>query len=703
MQLFQTEENGIYLVWKITDEGSVRLLHFSALPFDPETIQNDYEEEGFRLAEVSLSGLDRPQERHGIKYTVTAPGYRMKYAGHKDYQNEYGRKLEITTKDKETGLLLENHFQFYRGISMVRCWSEVENTGNEEQTLEYVSTFNLNGIEKEGILSRDKKIKIAVVHNSWQRELQWKEYTLPQLGLETSQVNIPKRSSKAFEVTNTGNWSAKSYLPFGCIINTETNSRLFWQIEHNGSWHYEISDQTNHLYVQLGGPTENHSNWFKILKPGEKFESVKAAVGAVVGKEYEMVRELTKYRRAIRRKNKDNEEMGIIFNDYMNCLWADPNTEKELPMIDAAKEAGCEYYCIDAGWYADGYWWDEVGEWKPSKKRFPKGIKEVIDYIRQKDMIPGLWLELEVMGIRCPKVKELPKRCFFHRHGKPVFDRSRYQLDFRQPEVIAHANEVIDRLVTDYGIGYIKMDYNIEPGIGTEIDAESFGEGLLEHERAYLKWLDSIFEKYPDLIIENCSSGGLRMDYALLARHSIQSTSDQEDYRYYASIAVNAPLGVTMEQAAIWAYPKSGVDDEETIFNMVNALLMRIHQSGHMIQITDSQKALVKEALSYYKKIRRDLRNAYPYWPLGFSAFSDPWLALGMDAGKKHYLAVWRNGGDSQICLPLQNLKGKKVSVRCAYPEAENCQYQWNGSASSLTVNLEAEISARLFEIEICE
>ena len=75
------------------------------------------------------------------------------------------------------------------------------------------------------------------------------------------------------------------------------------------------------------------------------------------------------------------------------------------------------------------------------------------------------------------------------------------------------------------------MDYNIEPGIGTELDADSVGAGLLAHERAYLAWLDSVFKKYPDLVIENCSSGGLRIDYALLSRYSIQSTSDQEDYQ----------------------------------------------------------------------------------------------------------------------------------------------------------------------------
>lgn len=700
MKRYDIRENGIYMVWKIAEDESVRLLHFASEPFRDSDIRDEYEEEGFRLVELSASGFDRPLERHGIKYTVTAPGYRMKYDGHRDYRNTTGRKLEIVVKDRESGLRATCHFQFFDGIRVVRCWTEVVNSGTEEQTLEYVSTFNLNGIEKEGLLGQDRKIKVAVVHNSWQRELQWKEYTLPQIGLENSQRGIPMRSSKAFEVTNTGNWSTKCYLPMGCVENTETGTRLFWQIEHNGSWHWEISDQTNHLYVQLSGPTENHSHWFKDLKPGEIFISVPAAVGAVTGDAAAMMRELTAYRRAIRRENADNRKLGIIFNDYMNCLWADPTTEKELPMIDAAAEAGCEYYCIDAGWYADGYWWDEVGEWMPSDRRFPGGLKKVIDHIRQKGMIPGLWLEIEVMGIRCPRVKEMPERCFFQRHGKRVFDRSRYQLDFRQPEVRAHADAVIDRLVRGYGVGYIKMDYNIEPGIGTEVDADSAGEGLLEHERAYLAWLDSVFARYPELIIENCSSGGLRMDYAMLSRHSIQSTSDQEDYRSYAAIAVNAPLGATMEQAAVWSYPKSGVDREETIFNMVNALLMRVHQSGHMIDITQEQKDLVREGLDVYKKIRGDIRKAYPWWPLGFASFADPWMALALDAGKKQYLAVWRLGGSETMHIPLEPLRGAAVHVRCAYPQDERCSYLWNPGTASLTVSLPAAPAARLFEIE---
>src|SRR6185369_13494264 len=123
-----------------------------------------------------------------------------------------------------------------------------------------------------------------------------------------------------------------------------------------------------------------------------------------------------------------------------------------------------EYFVIDAGWYADGSWWPTVGEWLPSKARFPGGIKEPLDLIRAKGMIPGLWLELEVMGTQCPLVKQVGESWFFMHRGKRVIDHGRYQLDYRNPEVRAHADRVIDRLVREYGVGYIKMDYNIDAG-----------------------------------------------------------------------------------------------------------------------------------------------------------------------------------------------------------------------------------------------
>ena len=260
------------------------------------------------------------------------------------------------------------------------------------------------------------------------------------------------------------------------------------------------------------------------------------------------------------------------------------------------------------------------------------------------------------------------------------------------------------------------MDYNIEPGIGTELQADSYGEGLLAHERAYLAWLDSVFVRYPGLVIENCSSGGLRMDYALLSRCSIQSTSDQEEYDKYAQISANAATAVAPEQAAVWSYPLMDGDREETIFNMVNTMLLRMHQSGHLAKISQERFALVKEGIACYKQMREDIRDGLPYWPLGLAQADDSWLAYGVEAPKKagenrqkFYLSVWRRGGEADTCTfsaltekyrKLQ--EGARLDVMQTYPQ-EEAEHIHVNEDYTITVTFEKPVMARLFELDIIE
>lgn len=697
-QQINIQENGLYLTLEITEEKDIRLLHFGNAAF-PEGKVQDHQKQGFRLLELQLTGEDR-EEYHGRIHRASYPGLRMEYDGHRDYINETGRKIEISLLDPVTRLKAIQHFQFLTGVNgVMRSWVSLSNEGPLPLGVEYISSFALTGLDKECGLDRSEALRLYLCHNGWQSELQWKSYTLPELGL----VKLTDRSSKRIACSNTGSWSAAEHIPLAILHNEAADQTLFWQIEHSGSWHWELFDQFDALSVLIGGPNEHDNHWWVNLTPGEEFVTIPVAVGAVKGGFDESAGALTAYRRAIRRPNRDNEELPVIFNDYMNCLWGSPTTAKLLPLIDSAAETGCEYFVIDAGWYADGKWWDEVGEWLPSESRFPEGLPYVISYIRSKGMVPGLWLELEVMGINSPKLKDTDDSWFFMRHGKRVMDRSRYQLDYRNPRVRAYADEVITRLVEEYGVGYIKMDYNINAGIGTELNADSVGEGLLGHNRAYLEWLDNIFKKYPELVIENCSSGGMRMDYAMLSRYSIQSTSDQENYLNYAVIAAGSPAVLTPEQAAVWSYPLREGNDEEVIFNMVNALLLRVHQSGHLAELSEGRRKLVAEALEVYREIRQDIRQALPFWPLGLPAREDTYLALGLTAGDKAYLAVWQLKADEEgISLPVRSWAGADMKARCIYPqEAEGTSWAWQKEAGILHVKLPGEGTARLFELQL--
>ena len=303
--------------------------------------------------------------------------------------------------------------------------------------------------------------------------------------------------------------------------------------------------------------------------------------------------------------------------------------------------------------------------WQPSKTRWgPKGLQAVLEQIRAKGMVPGLWLEIEVAGINSP-LKDKPDSWFFMRHGKRVIDHGRYFLDFRNPGVRAHADEVVNRLVRDYGVGYIKMDYNVDALVGTETQADSFGQGLLEHQRAYLQWIEGVHSRFPELVLENCGSGGGRMDYAMLSRHQLQSSSDQMDYRKYPSIIAGALAAVLPEQLAVWSYPTANSGPEEASFNMVNAMLARIHQSGSIVALKDESRHQVHEGLRVYKEhIRNHIPKMVPFYPLGLPpsmADTNSPVVVGLRDSKRSFVAVWRLSGPENVRVTMKS--GKQVSL----------------------------------------
>jgi len=686
-QYLEFEENGINIVFEVTNEKRLCLLHLSNSKFNYEII-GESEQWSYVPVEIQTTGNILKNHRGG-NHIGANTFYSLEYQKHMDYFNEFGRKLEFVMKNEEISVVL--HYQFYNGVSVIKSWVDVANICGHNVGIEYISSFALHGIDKEGQSNAGSKMQIMIPHNSWCREISWRKCSLTDLGYD----RVNRASTKRISISNTGTWSTKEYLPMGCVINTDAESTLMWQIESNGSWQWEISDISNKLYLKISGPNENENHWWKNLKPNEAFQTVPAAVSVVNGGFDEALAEMTKYRRKIVRKNQADSFLPVIFNDYMNCLRADPTTEKLIPVIDSAAQAGAEYFCIDAGWYADGTWWDTVGEWQPCAWRFPNGIKEVLDYIKSKNMIPGMWLEIEVIGINSPIADKFDDDCYFMRHGTKAIDRGRYQLDFRNKKVVDFATSVVDRLVSEYGVGYIKMDYNIDAGIGTEVEADSFGDGLLQHNRAYLSWIKSIMDKYPSLIIENCSSGGMRIDYAMLSLHSVQSVTDQENYIHIAPIAASAATAVLPEQAAIWSYPLANADDNEVVFNMVNAMLCRIHLSGQIMELPTKQFSLVKEGVEIYKEIRKDIKKFIPFYPLGLPRFDDDWICVGYMADKKAYLAVWRLDGDEEKEIPLSFSVN---SAKCIYPNNSDCEI--NVKSNSINIKIPQKNSAVIIAVE---
>lgn len=652
--------------------------------------------------ELQLAGDQFPQGARHIELGGTAE---LKYQSHLISVIENTSTLTVVQLHARRRARVETTWTVYDEIAVVRCVSRVVNDGYEPLTIEYVSSFAFSGFADFSRSDWASTTTVAVPHNTFFGEYQWIEQHLSDQGIYDVGFTAGGEHStrKRITVGSVGTQPTTQYLPMGAFRDAARGVSWCWQIEHNGSWQWELGDLRTAVYVTASGPTDQEHQWSKILAPGEYFETVPASVVSVVGDIADTFSPLTSYRRRIRRPNSDNVNLGVGFNDYMNSLVAEPTEEKLLPVIASAAAAGAEYYTVDAGWYSDeSGWWSSVGDWKESTARFPNGFAAVFDAIREAGMVPGLWIEPEVIGIDSALANELPAEAFFCRNGSRVNGAGRYQLDFRNSEVTDHIDLVVDRLIADYGLGYLKFDYNINGGIGTDVDSDSSGEGLLGHNRALLAWIDRLFERYPSLVIEACASGGGRADGATLARHSIMSTSDQVDHVLSVPIAAGAFTAMTPEQAAIWVYPQPEFSDDELHLSIVNGLLARPQLSGGMWKLDQRQMGIVRDAVQIYKGYRHLIPEALPCWPLGLPGWADTWSAQALRSGNDVYLTVWRRGGNKTVALPLPWLAGADVKIEVLFPSDRPTGVSWDAHGS-LSVTLETFPSARLIRVVASE
>ncbi|WP_406248982.1 glycoside hydrolase family 36 protein [Microbacterium sp. M] len=652
---------------------------------------------------VELSAFGHGRFPGSYRHVDTIIGRELRFASETRTEHDGRHELRITQVDAERGIRVTSVFEAHGSTAALRTWTEVTVAG--DLVIDAVSSFATGSFLADARAESVDALVLAHADNDWIAESRWRVEPLRAAGLvdvlREAHHHQPPRTRIA--LGNRGSWSSGEKVPVAAVAAADAGYALAWQIEHNGPWLAELGENGHGAYLLLSGPTDQEHQWSVRLRDGDTFTSIPVSLAVALGDATDALRALTDHRRAIRQPRAADDALPVVFNDYMNTLMGDPTTERLLPLVDAAAAAGADYFCIDAGWYADGHWWDGVGAWEPSTVRFPGGIAEVTAHIRSRGMTPGLWLEPEVIGVRSPLAETLPDDAFFQRRGVRIAEHGRHLLDLRHPAARAHLDAVVDRLVDDYGIGFLKMDENTMTGPGSDLGGLAPGHGHLQHARALLDWIDAVQERHPDLIIENCSSGAMRMDYALLSRLHMQSTSDQQDPVAYASIAAAAPAAILPEQAGNWAYPQTGMSAEARTFALVNGVLGRMYLSGYLNRMTPVEVDAVRAAVAAQKTILTDIRDRHPVWPLGLPAWEAGWVSLGLhDAtAAQAYVSVWRRAGDATASLQLPWARGRELEVTPFFPaDAAGWTWTWDAEVGVLeTTAPTAEPSARTFDV----
>ncbi len=620
--------------------------------------------------------------------------------------------------ESENGIFTSEKFEVKKNVQRFGdavCQSvTVKNISPDSVCLKHVSSAYIDEIGKGGIIDwyDERRFVIHYCRSAWQGEAQWKSSSLAEAGLYLSSNHV---CSNAFILRSVGNQSTALYYPIVFLEDRELGKTWFFEAEAAWNWYIEIgTDNNSTLYAEINTAFCNNDLWSLKLGSGEEYTSSECIYGCTDGGFEEAAAALIKCKRE--RSNVSFDKIPVIFNDYMNCIWAKSFSKTLTPIIDAAAEAGCEIFCMDDGWYKALTGEDGLGDWEPEDKRFDGGFDGIIKYISSKGMLAGAWLEIDSITKNTRFFREksdwLLKKC-----GELAGGSGRYLVDFNLSEVRSYFMRVFDMLY-EKGIRYIKNDYNQTSGIGYDGGSEK----LRSCSEAFNSFIDEVHAKYPDMIIENCASGAMRADGETMRHFQLFSTSDQEFYYNNPSIISGCMAYSEPEKCGIWSYPyplpfeardedydkyfsaeriKLWENGEETAFNMINSMLGVMYLSGHIEYSDKKNFELIKSAVKMFKENRDFIKNAYPIYPCGtFSMSKNGFFCFGLKNDEKILLAVWRvNSENDAEIFDLSRYVGEKSSARVIYPTELECKYNFCGGR--LSVKLENRLSARLFEIDL--
>ena len=180
--------------------------------------------------------------------------------------------------------------------------------------------------------------------------------------------------------------------------------------------------------------------------------------------------------------------------------------------------------------------------------------------------------------------------------------------DFRNKEVVEHLTKKVIEQLKENKLNYIKIDYNENIGYGLD-GAESVGEGLRQHMEAVVDFMKKLVKEVPNLVLENCSSGGMRHEVTFDTIGSMVSFSDAHEIHGGVVIAMDLHRIMQPRTMQIWASILPKLSKDEVYFTMAKAMLGRICLAGQLTKVSDEYLTVVKEGVDFYENIKEVIKS----------------------------------------------------------------------------------------------
>jgi alpha-galactosidase len=599
------------------------------------------------LVHVKWIGLEPPNGFAQGRTMHGSPGARLLAFERQTVERAGDLVTVVTALRHPAGVACEHRLSWRMGDTALRISTVLRNESPQPVSLEMLSSFALGSLTPFAPDDAPDRLLVHRFRSSWSAEGRLDTQSAEQLHLERSWAGHGARCERFGQV---GSFPTNGFFP--CVAVEDRAAGVLWgaQLAWAGSWQMEVYRRDDCLVLAGGLADREFGHWVKTLEPGASLTAPKAILATVAGDVDAVCHRLTSAQAADAGAGPAVEaDLPIIFNEWCTS-WGRPSHANLVAIADRLRGTPARYLVIDAGWYAplEGNWSSAQGDWIPNPALYPDGLKAAADAIRARGLIPGLWFEMEVTG---------PSAAAFgmtghllRRDGLTLTVGDRRFWDMNDPFVVDYLSERVIGLLRETGMGYLKVDYNETLGIGVD-GAESLGEGLRRQIEGSLGFFDRIRRELPDLVIENCSSGGHRLEPSMMARCSMGSFSDAHETREIPIIAANLHRLILPRQSQIWAVLRKSDDAGRLAYLLTSTFLGRMCLSGDVADLDERQWAAALEAQELYQRVAPIIKHGWSrrHGP-AVSSYRHPrgWQAVARvaDGGRQALVVTHSFGAD---------------------------------------------------------
>lgn len=526
-------------------------------------------------------------------------------------KSEDNELINITTTLKDNrGYTAKHIVKYFKGEESVEINTEFINESNKEITLEMISSFSIGNItpfiEGDGY----NQVLLHRLRSKWSNEGRLETTTLEDLQLEPSWTKYHVNSERFGQV---GSLPVKRFFPFAALEDTKNNVLWGAQLAISSSWQMEVYRRDDSINLSGGIADREFGHWMKKVKPKEYFKAPISIITVCKGGGIDNVSQrLTKSgQRFVNEGPKSEQNLPILFNEYCTT-WGCPSHENIIEIVKNLKGKGIEYFVIDAGWFKpEGETWDSsMGDYEVSKELFPEGLEKTVEAIVEAGMKPGIWFEFEnvASGAKVYKMEEH----LLKRDGYVLETEGRRFFNMKDPWVKNYLSEKVIKFLKEYKFEYMKIDYNDTMGIGCD-GSDSLGEGLRENIEVSKEFIKKIKDEIPEIVIENCASGGHRLEPAMMRLMSMASFSDAHECEEMPILAANLHRTILPRQSQIWAVIRKNDTLKRISYSLVTTFLGRMCFSGDVIELSNEKWSFIENGMEFYKKIVPIIKDGFSY------------------------------------------------------------------------------------------